>query len=644
MVDWLIKYIKRGKVMKEILIVAPTQITYEKTKTIVKEKKYKNIKVIFANLNESVQVVKKHIEGVQVIISRGGTYTILKNAYQIPLVEIKVDAYDIIESYKSVKDLNEPLGIIGFKNVIYGFDILEKILNRKIIKIEVDKEENIYNVIERYRTEGIKTYIGDTTVTKIINKLNCKGIVIESSDENILRAIEEANEIIMAVKAEKERRFKLEIMTNFVQDGIITIDEHCYITIFNRSAERILGIKQKDALFRKINDVIPNTLLPKVIENVESQIGDIQNVGKNKIIVNRVPIIIDGEIKGAVSTFQDSNEISSYEHKIRRSMINNGFATRYKFENIIYKSDKMKACIDEAKQYSLYDAPVIIYGESGVGKELFAQSIHSSSRRSNEPFVAVNCAAIPPSLIESEFFGYEEGAFTGARRKGKMGVFELAHGGTIFLDEISEIPLELQGRLLRVLQEKQIIRIGGDKVIPIDVKIISASNKDLEKMVENYTFRADLYFRINILTLYIPSLRERKEDIVNLAEFFINKYSDKYNKTYMSINSEIEQLLLQMNYKGNVRELEGIIERCVITNSFDSLKKLVNRNKENVIKNNNNSIKDLIDENLDLRELERRYIEKIYKENKCNTNKTCEILKITRATLWRKLKEINNDV
>lgn len=325
-------------------------------------------------------------------------------------------------------------------------------------------------------------------------------------------------------------------------------------------------------------------------------------------------------------------------------MINNGFATRYKFEDIIYKSDKMKACIDEAKQYSLYDAPVIIYGESGVGKELFAQSIHSSSRRSNEPFVAVNCAAIPPSLIESEFFGYEEGAFTGARRKGKMGVFELAHGGTIFLDEISEIPLELQGRLLRVLQEKQIIRIGGDKVIPIDVKIISASNKDLEKMVENYTFRADLYFRINILTLYIPSLRERKEDIVNLAEFFINKYSDKYNKTYMSINSEIEQLLLQMNYKGNVRELEGIIERCVITNSFDSLKKLVNRNKENVIKNNNNSIKDLIDENLDLRELERRYIEKIYKENKCNTNKTCEILKITRATLWRKLKEINNDV
>lgn len=629
--------------MKEILVVAPTELTYERTKNIVKKKNYRNIKVVCASLNESLQVVKKNIEGVQVIISRGGTYSILKKAYQIPVVEIKVDAYDIIESYKSIKDSNESLGIVGFKNVIYGFDILEKILNNKITKIEIKKEENIYSVIEKYRKEGIKTYIGDTTVTKIVDELNCKGIVIESSDENILRAIEEANEIITAIKVEKERRLKLEAMTNFVHDGIITVDEYCEVTIFNKSAEKILGIKQEDALFRNIKDVIPETLLPKVIETMKPQIGEIQNLGKNKIIVNRVPIIVDGEIKGAVSTFQDSEEISSYEHKIRRSMINNGFATRYKFEDIIYKSDKMKACIDEAKKYSLYDAPIIIHGESGVGKELFAQSIHNNSIRSRQPFVAVNCAAIPPSLIESEFFGYEEGAFTGAMRKGKMGVFELAHGGTIFLDEISEIPLELQGRLLRVLQEKQIIRIGGNKVIPIDVKVISASNKDLEDMIENSKFRADLYFRINILSLYIPSLKERKEDIVKLSEFFINKYSTRYNKTPMNITPEIEELLLQTNYKGNVRELEGIIERCVITDSFSSLKKL-SINKEDRTIRNNKSNNNLMDEVLDLRELEKKYIEKVYKENMGNTTKTCEILKITRSTLWRKLKEINSNV
>lgn len=629
--------------MKEILVVAPTHLTYERASEIVKEKKYKNIKVVYANLKESLPVVKKNIEGIQVIISRGGTYSILKNRYQIPVVEIKVDAYDIIESYSTVKDSNEPLGIVGFKNVIYGFDILEKILNNKVTKIEIEKEEYIYSVIEKYRKEGIKTYIGDTTVTKMVEKLDCTGILIESSRENILRAIEEANEILKAIKVEKERRLKLEAMTNFVHDGIITVDKDCKITIFNKSAEKIFGIKREDALFRNIKDVISETLLPEVVETMKPQIGEIQNIGKNKIIVNRVPIIVDGEIQGAVSTFQDSEDISSYEHKIRRSLINNGFATRYKFEDIIYTSNKMKSCIDEAKKYSLYDAPVIINGESGVGKELFAQSIHNNSRRSKQPFVAVNCAAIPPSLIESEFFGYEEGAFTGARRKGKMGVFELAHGGTIFLDEISEIPLELQGRLLRVLQEKQIIRIGGNKVIPIDVKVISASNKELEVMIENSTFRADLYFRINILSLYIPSLKERREDIIKLSEFFINKYSAKYSKVPMNITTDIEKLLVETNYKGNVRELEGIIERCVIMDSFNSLKGL-SRNKEKATLEENKANSSLMDEGLDLKALEKIYIEKVYKENMGNTTKTCEVLKITRATLWRKLKEINNNV
>lgn len=629
--------------MKEILVVAPTKLTYERANEIIKERKYKNIKVVYANLKESLPVVKKNIDGIQVIISRGGTYGILKNSYEIPVVEIKVDAYDIIESYSEVKDSNEPLGIVGFKNVIYGFDILEKILSNKVTKIEIEKEEYIYSAIEKYRKEGIKTYIGDTTVKKIVEKLNCKGILIESSRENILRAIEEANEILKAIKVEKERRLKLEAMTNFVHDGIITVDKDCKITIFNKSAEKIFGIKQEDALFRNIEDVIIGTLLPEVVKTMKPQIGEIQSIGKNKIIANRVPIIVDGEIQGAVSTFQDSEDISSYEHKIRRSLINNGFSTRYTFDDIIYKSNIMKACIDEAKKYSLYDAPVIINGESGVGKELFAQSIHNNSRRSNQPFVAVNCAAIPPSLIESEFFGYEEGAFTGARKKGKMGVFELAHGGTIFLDEISEIPLELQGRLLRVLQEKQIIRIGGNKVIPIDVKVISASNRDLEYMIENSTFRADLYFRINILSLYIPSLKERKEDIVKLSEFFINKYSIKYNKIPIKITPEIEKLLIETNYKGNVRELEGIIERCVITDSFSSLKRL-NGNKEDSSLIENKSYNDLMDEGLDLKTLEKRYIKKIYKENMESTTKTCEILKITRATLWRKLKEINADI
>lgn len=202
------------------------------------------------------------------------------------------------------------------------------------------------------------------------------------------------------------------------------------------------------------------------------------------------------------------------------------------------------------------------------------------------------------------FFGYEEGSFTGARKKGKAGVFELAHEGTIFLDEISEIPLELQGRLLRVLQEKQVMRIGGDKVIPIDVKIICASNKDLKNMMRNGLFRQDLYFRINILTLYLPSLKERKEDIIKLSEFFIHKYSSKYNKTPLIITPNIKKALLEREYEGNIRELEGMMERAVIVESFDSilLEKVSNEYTNNIVDKDNS---DFECSNLDLKTLEK---------------------------------------
>ncbi|HDX7187756.1 TPA: sigma 54-interacting transcriptional regulator [Clostridioides difficile] len=633
-----------GIIMKEILVIAPTKGTYEKSIHIVKKNKYTNIDVVFGNLKEGIPLAEKSINhGTRIIISRGGTYNMLKATYNIPIVEIKVDAYDIIKSYKEVKNSNEPFGIIGFNNVIYGFDIIEEILNKKITMIEIEKEEEIYDAIEKYRKKGINTYIGDTTVAHIVKRLNCKGILIESREENILRAIQQAEQILEATKDEQKRRLQIEAMTDFVHDGIITVDKNFKITLFNKSAEKIFGIKKENALYHNVVDVIPNTVLPQVVETMEPQIGEIQNIGSTKIITNRVPIIVDGQIQGAVSTFQDSKEISSFEHTIRRSLLSKGLSAKYTFDDIIHASEKTKDCIELAKKYACYDTPMIITGESGVGKELFCQSIHNYSKRKNAPFVAVNCAAIPPSLIESEFFGYEEGSFTGARKKGKAGVFELAHEGTIFLDEISEIPLELQGRLLRVLQEKQVMRIGGDKVIPIDVKIICASNKDLKNMMRNGLFRQDLYFRINILTLYLPSLKERKEDIIKLSEFFIHKYSSKYNKTPLIITPNIKKALLEREYEGNIRELEGMMERAVIVELFDSilLEKLSNEYTNNIVDKDNS---DFECSNLDLKTLEKKYIYKIYNENNRNTTKTCEILKITRSTLWRKLKEIEDDV
>nr|WP_312216073.1 sigma 54-interacting transcriptional regulator [Clostridioides sp.] len=642
--------------MKEILIIAPTREMYKRAMSIIEVECYDNISVEYGTLKDSLPIAEEGIkEGARVIVSRGGTYNMLNSLYKVPVVEIKVDAYDIIESYKEVKNCDEPLGIIGFNNVIYGFDILEEILNNNITTITLEKEDDVYAAIEKYRKKGITTYIGDTTVAHIIEKLNCRGILIESRKENILRAIKEAIQIINATKIEQERRVRIETMTDFVHDGIITVDKNFKVTVFNKSAEEIFGIKKADALYRDITDLIPNTELPKVVESKKPQFGQIQSIRNNKILTNRVPIILNNEVQGAVATFQDTREISSFDHKIRRSLLNKGFSTRFTFDDIVHDSSEINKCIEIAKKYSEYNTPVTITGESGVGKELFCQSIHKHSARSNKPFVAVNCAAIPESLIESEFFGYEEGAFTGARKKGKPGVFELAHQGTIFLDEISEIPIKLQGRLLRVLQEKQVVRIGGDKVIPIDVKIICATNKDLKVMVKEGTFRRDLFYRINVLTLFIPPLRERKKDIIKLTEFFVDKYSNKYNKNKLKLSEVVKAKLCQINFEGNIRELEGMVEKAVILDSFDLILKeyddisyMCEDNRKSMKEESSNDLLlvdntiNSIPDNVDLRTVERMYIEKVYRETGENTTKTCDILKITRSTLWRKLKEISN--
>jgi transcriptional regulator with PAS, ATPase and Fis domain len=306
----------------------------------------------------------------------------------------------------------------------------------------------------------------------------------------------------------------------------------------------------------------------------------------------------------------------------------------------------MRDCIKKAKIYSKYSSPILILGKSGTGKELFAQSIHNSSDRSSAPFVAINCAAIPKDLVESELFGYAEGAFTSAVKGGKAGVFELAHRGTIFLDEIGEMPIGVQTRLLRVIQEKQVMRIGDDKLIPIDVRIIAATNKDLNKMVNEGKFREDLYYRINILTLLVPSLNDRNEDIIQLSRFFIDKYAMRYNKKIQRISMEAKDYLENHYYKGNIRELQGMIERAVVLCQENVLKLEDVRLLEEIEYADHNVIGNKKDSNTEkmeaksLKQVEDEYIKKVMDACSGNVSKASKVLKISRTTLWRKM---NND-
>jgi transcriptional regulator with PAS, ATPase and Fis domain len=345
---------------------------------------------------------------------------------------------------------------------------------------------------------------------------------------------------------------------------------------------------------------------------------------------------------GSVIVFQEVDRIQTLASNIRAAQVRSGFIAKHTFSAIVGKSRAITECLSRARKYSAYEAPILVEGETGVGKELFVQGIHNASSRRTRPFVAVNCAALPPSLVESELFGYDEGSFTGGVKGGKSGLFELANKGTIFFDEVGELPLEIQGRLLRVIQEHEMVRVGGNRVIPLDVHMIFATNRDLRKEVEKGKFRNDLYFRINTLWLHIPSLEDRKEDIPLLARHFLQKFSSQFNKSIGGFSAEAEERLSEHHYSGNVRELRGLIERAVILCGGRCIQPYDLVGIDVPFDRSSERPKDSSTVPLEtLSQMEDRYIGYVYEKTGFSQVKTCSVLGISRATLWRKLQHIN---
>jgi transcriptional regulator with PAS, ATPase and Fis domain len=300
----------------------------------------------------------------------------------------------------------------------------------------------------------------------------------------------------------------------------------------------------------------------------------------------------------------------------------------------------MEDLICRARKYAELDSTtVLILGETGTGKELFAHSIHNESPRAKGPFVAINCAALPENLLESELFGYAEGAFTGARRGGKIGLFEMAHMGTIFLDEIGDMPLNLQSRLLRVIQEKEVMRIGDDRVIPVDVRIIASTNRNLEEDIEKGAFRRDLFYRLNVLKLIIPPLRERKEDIPLLVDLFVEKYSSRLGKKVNGITQKARDLLMNLDYSGNVRELKGVIERAVAFAESEYIKEADLGISNQAAKQNDAISRDIFKGNFTLKEIEIMAIREALAKTRNNISEAARLLGVDRTTIWRKIKE-----
>lgn len=341
---------------------------------------------------------------------------------------------------------------------------------------------------------------------------------------------------------------KLEALLRLMNEGIIIVDSVGRIYLTNDKANKLLSERSKVLVGFNIVEVLPEL-------NVHSTKEKLIKTPSANLIASSVEIQSGKEMAGYIITIADFEEEEEKQHGMRAKLSETNHKARYHFEDILGESKLVSETVSNAKQLATSDAAVMITGESGTGKEMFAQGIHNGSKRRTYNFVAVNCAAIPDNLLESEMFGYEEGAFSGARKGGKMGFFELAHKGTIFLDEIGELPLQLQSKLLRVIEERKVIRVGGSRNIDIDVRIISATNKNLYSMVEKGAFREDLYYRLNVLPLSIPPLRDRKEDIIPIFNALIGSMNSQ-----MQLSPEAQSILENYTWRGNVRELRNVAE------------------------------------------------------------------------------------
>lgn len=429
-----------------------------------------------------------------------------------------------------------------------------------------------------------------------------------------------------------------------IHDGVAVVDSQGVVIYVNDANYRITGIEKEKFLGKKVTEIVPNSSIPKVLQTGCKFIGVKTNVKEKDVISNIVPVMHDGKIAGAISIFRDISEVLRLNEKLEHA----NTTIRHLYEElnfmvdadsnfVVGKNAEMLQILKTAQKASQVSSTVMIEGESGTGKEVVARFIHKHSSRNNKPFIAVNCAAIPESLLESELFGYEDGAFTGAKKGGRPGMFELADTGTIFLDEIGDMNFHLQVKLLRVLQSREVMRIGGTKLKQIDARVIVATNKNLLKMVEENTFREDLYYRLAVIKILLPPLRRRKEDIHLYVANTTKKIGERLEKDVF-VSPRALKILNEYTYPGNIRELENIMEVSIVNDEDGviDINDLPLNLQERIHKDNNISF--TFTHMPSINEFEESILKKAVETFKLKSE-VAKQLKISRTTLYRKLKE-----
>lgn len=549
----------------------------------------------------------------------------------------------VVDKYCNITFFNkETLNILGLNN--------ESRINENILNILHDlKIEDFIEKGKEYEAHTMSHDSIDIIVEKklIINKDSIEGAYMFLQQLNTCK-----NFIRLLDEDETEASFLLNTITEATNDAIVYVNKEGKVEILTKAYANFLGVNRDEAIGKHVRDVIENTRMDIVVETGIPEIAQVQEIKGRNMIATRIPVVVNDKIVGAVGKvlFKDVDELNSLYKEINKiekelNLYKDEFKrankAQYALDSIISESRSMEELKELTIMAAKTNSNVLILGESGTGKELFAHAIHNNSKRKDAPFIKVNCGAIPYELLESELFGYEEGSFTGAKKGGKIGKFKAADGGTIFLDEIGELPMNMQVKLLRVLQDREIERIGSNISEKVDIRIIAATNKDLDKMVSEGMFRLDLYYRLNVVSIKIPPLRERKEDISILSKYLIEKISKGENIKVDKISDNTLEYLKKYDWPGNVRELENILERAI---NFLEKETIINLNhlphKITGIMGNKQirNLKSIVEE------VEKQtIIDSLIITNGNKTN-AANILDISRTSLYEKITKYGIDI
>ena len=590
------------------------------------------------------ETVMSHHFDADVIVSRGGTAASLKDHnFLKPVVENPITSADISQSIHLAFERygKMPVGVVGTVNTVRGAHFLREDFGVPIKAYPTAsvKIQDLIEGMERAVADGSQLILAGHNTCRYCEEHHIPAGLINSSVESVFLAITEAKRCANVSQTEKQNSLIFRSVVANVFEGIISVDKDNRIRTMNPAAEQMLGRSAKDCLGKRVSDTLPEGRLNAILEGGSSYTNEIVRINGSNFVLNSVPMEQDGKRLGMLVTFQAAHAITDAESRIRERQRASGHYARYRFENIQGDSPAIRSAVYQARRFAQVDSNILLYGETGTGKELFAQSIHNESERAHGPFVAVNCAAIPENLMESELFGYEGGAFTGASKTGKEGLFETAHEGTIFLDEVGEIPLTLQSRLLRVIQEREVRRVGANRVIPINVRIICATNRNLLDMIRQGRFREDLYYRLKVLSVQLPPLRDRGEDIIQIMQYYLNYYTRKFGKEPISLSPDAARLVHSYGWPGNIREIRNISEQLAVLCEGSRIEAA---DMASVLPGEPAAPAPYVFREAEpptLSSLQRRQIVEVLSRSS-SRKEAAEKLGISKTTLWRKCKEL----